>query len=134
MLPRQEQRHHSQRCWRWYESLHQQRGSGEPAMLAAITRQVAAEEARWRVDPLRIYVAGLSAGGAMALIMATAYPDLFAAAGVHSAPAYRSATHGGQALPAMAARTPVPPPAPGRRRRWRRCWSSRAPPTTWWPR
>jgi poly(hydroxyalkanoate) depolymerase family esterase len=112
VLPHQEQRHHSRRCWRWYESLHQQRGSGEPALLAAITRQVAAEEARWRVDPLRIYVAGLSAGGAMSLIMAAAYPDLFAAVGVHSAPAYRSATRGSQALPAMAARTPVPPPAP----------------------
>ncbi len=113
VLPRQERRHHSNRCWRWYESMHQQRGHGEPAVLAAITRQVAAEESRWRVDPLRSYVAGLSAGGAMALIMASAYPDLFAAAGVHSAPAYRSATHGGQALPAMAARTSVPPPAPG---------------------
>jgi poly(hydroxyalkanoate) depolymerase family esterase len=113
VLPRQERRHHNRRCWRWYESLHQLRGSGEPAMLAAITRQVAAEDARWRVDPLRIYVAGLSAGGAMALIMGAAYPDLFAAAGVHSAPAYRSAGYGGQALRAMAARTTVPPPAPG---------------------
>jgi poly(hydroxyalkanoate) depolymerase family esterase len=113
VLPRQESRHHTRRCWRWYESLHQLRGSGEPALLAAITRQVAAEESRWRVDPLRVYVAGLSAGGAMALIMAAVYPDLFAAAGVHSAPAYRSATHGGRALPAMAARTAVPPPAPG---------------------
>ena len=113
VLPRQEQRHHSRRCWRWYESLHQMRGSGEPALLAAITRHVAAEEDRWRVDPLRVYVAGLSAGGAMALIMAATYPDLFAAVGVHSAPAYRSATRGSLALPAMAARTPVPPPASG---------------------
>jgi poly(hydroxyalkanoate) depolymerase family esterase len=112
VLPQQEQRHHLKRCWRWYETLHQLRGSGEPAMLAAITRQVAAEDNRWRVDPLRIYVAGLSAGGAMALIMAAVYPDLFAAAGVHSAPAYRSATHGGLAMSAMAARTTVPPPAP----------------------
>jgi poly(hydroxyalkanoate) depolymerase family esterase len=113
VLPHQEPRHHSRRCWRWYESLHQMRGNGEPAVLAAITRQVAAEEARWRVDPLRIYVAGLSAGGAMALILAAAYPDLFAAAGVHSAPPYRAATHGGHALLAMAGRTAVPEPAPG---------------------
>ncbi len=112
VLPKQERRHHTQRCWRWYEALNQQRGSGEPAVLAAITRQAAAEESRWRVDPMRIYVAGLSAGGAMSLIMAATYPDLFAAAGVHSAPAYRSATHGAQALPAMAARTSVPPPGP----------------------
>ncbi len=113
VLPQQERRHHSQRCWRWYEALHQHRGSGEPAVLAAITRQVAAEETRWRVDPLRIYVAGLSAGGAMSLIMGATYPDLFAAVGVHSAPPYRSATNGARALPAMAARTTVPPPAPG---------------------
>lgn len=110
LLPHQERRHHPQRCWRWYQDAHQHRGAGEPAVLAAITRQVTAEEARWRIDPRRVYAAGLSAGGAMALTLAATYPDVFAAVGVHSAPAYRSATHGGQALPAMAARTSVPPP------------------------
>lgn len=113
VLPQQERRHHSQRCWRWYEPTHQRRGGGEPAVLAAVVGQVAAEEARWRVDPLRVYVAGLSAGGAMALTLAATYPDVFAAAGVHSAPAHRSATHGVHALSAMAARTAVPPPPGG---------------------
>jgi poly(hydroxyalkanoate) depolymerase family esterase len=110
VLPRQDARHHSQRCWRWYESAHQHRGSGEPAALAAVARQVAAEENRWRIDPLRVYVAGLSAGGGMALVLAAEYPDMFAAVGVHSGPAYRSAIHGGQALSAMGGRTLVPLP------------------------
>jgi poly(hydroxyalkanoate) depolymerase family esterase len=111
VVPHQEGRHHPQRCWRWYESRNQRRGAGEPAVLAAILRDVLAEPSRWRVEPGRVYVAGLSAGGAMALTLAATYPDLVAAAGVHSAPAYRSATGGGQVLMAMAARTPVPPPA-----------------------
>jgi poly(hydroxyalkanoate) depolymerase family esterase len=110
VLPHQESRHHPQRCWRWYEAAHQRRDAGEPAVLAAVLRQVIAEQARWRIDPRRVYVAGISAGGAMALTLATTYPDLVAAAGIHSAPAYRSAVHGGQAFAAMAARRP--PPAP----------------------
>jgi poly(hydroxyalkanoate) depolymerase family esterase len=113
VLPHQQSRHHPQRCWHWYETAHQRRGSGEPAIIAGIVAQVAAEETRWRVDLRRVYVAGLSAGGAMALTLAATYPDVFAAAGVHSAPAYRSSTGPAQALAAMAARTAVPPPEPG---------------------
>jgi poly(hydroxyalkanoate) depolymerase family esterase len=113
VLPHQQIRHHPQRCWRWYEAAHQQRGAGEPAVVAGIVAQVAAEELRWRVDQRRVYVAGLSAGGAMALTVAAAYPDVFAAVGVHSAPPYRSSTRLVQALAAMAARTEVPPPEPG---------------------
>jgi poly(hydroxyalkanoate) depolymerase family esterase len=113
VLPHQQSRHHPQRCWRWYEAAHQHRDAGEPAVLAGIVAQVGAEQVRWRVDPRRVYVAGLSAGGAMALTLAAVYPDVFAAAGVHSAPAYRSATGAGQALAAMAGRTAVPPPEPG---------------------
>lgn len=112
-LPHQEQRHHLQRCWRWYEIAHQHRGRGEPAALAAIVAQVVAEDVRWRIDPRRVYVAGLSAGGAMALTLAATYPDVFAAAGVHSAPAYRSATGAAGALPAMAGRTGAPAPIAG---------------------
>ena len=113
VLPRQESRHHPQRCWRWYEAAHQRRGAGEPAALVAIVGRVLDEESRWRGDPRRVYVAGLSAGGAMALTLAATYPDVFAAAGVHSAPAYRSAVRGSQAQAAMAGRTPLPRPAAG---------------------
>lgn len=106
--PRQEMRHQIQRCWRWYDSSHQRRDAGEPAILTGIVQEVLAEPEQWRVDPRRIYVAGLSAGGAMALILGTTYPDVFAAAGVHSATAYRSATQSFRALGAMAARGSTP--------------------------
>jgi poly(hydroxyalkanoate) depolymerase family esterase len=108
VAPRQEMQHQFQRCWRWYDAAHQRRDTGEPAILKGIVDEVLAEKIDWRIDRRRIYVAGLSAGGAMALILATTYPDVFAAAGVHSATAYRSATQSFSALGAMAARGSVP--------------------------
>ena len=81
LYPEQAQRANAQRCWNWFKPQHQRRGQGEPAVLEAMVRQVMAEQA---VDPDRVFVAGLSAGGAMADILGQCYPDTFAGVAVHS--------------------------------------------------
>jgi poly(hydroxyalkanoate) depolymerase family esterase len=86
------------RCWNWYHSTHHHRGGGEPALIAALTRHVAAGYA---VDHAHIFVAGLSSGAAMALILGRTYPELFTAVGSHSGLAHGSATDAHGALLAM---------------------------------
>lgn len=81
LYPEQLSKANQMRCWNWFDTSHQGRSCGEPAMLAALTRQIIA---RYPVDEARVYIAGLSAGGAMAAIVAAHYPELFAALGVHS--------------------------------------------------
>ena len=113
--PRQTRGYQAGGCWRWYESAHQSRGAGEPAILAGIAAEMTAERSRWRIDPSRVHAAGISAGGAMALVLAATYPDVFAAVGVHSAPAYQSANNGLRALAAMRGHGTVATPLPGAR-------------------
>jgi poly(hydroxyalkanoate) depolymerase family esterase len=98
LYPEQSAGAHWNKCWNWYDPTHHQRGEGEPALIAALTRQVAAGHA---VDGARISVAGLSSGAAMAVILGRTYPDLFNAVGCHSGLAHGSATDGFGAMLAM---------------------------------
>jgi esterase, PHB depolymerase family len=109
VYPEQTPSHNPQRCWNWFRPANQFRSQGEPAILAGIVHRVAAETATWRIDPSRMYVTGLSAGGAMAVVLAATYPEMFAAVGVHSAPPYRSASSPTNAILAMRGRTTAPP-------------------------
>lgn len=96
--PGQTRRSNVGSCWNWYKPINQRRGTGESAILASLARKLQRE---FGIGQPATFVAGLSAGGAMAAILVDVYPDVFAAAGIHSGLARGAARNTMSALTAM---------------------------------
>ncbi len=112
LYPEQSRKDHPRQCWRWFDPPHQARGAGEPAVITGMVGEVASH---YGIDRGRVYVAGLSAGGAMSAVMVAAYPDVFAAGSSSSGLEYlASTTTEADAWGAMARGGPDPAPIAAR--------------------
>lgn len=106
VYPQQSRGDNAQSCWNWFRRGDQRRDMGEPAILSGIARKVAAESG---APDGRVFVAGLSAGAAMAVILGETYPDVFSAVGAHSGLAYAAAKDVPSAFAAMAGKGDLKP-------------------------
>ena len=105
VYPEQSRLANLMKCWNWFHPKHQTRDAGEPSILAVVVLQVCSTH---NVDPDRVYVAGVSAGGAMAPILAATYPDLFAAVAVFAGAEFKAATNVSEGFSAMKRGGPDP--------------------------
>lgn len=98
LYPAQSESANQTRCWNWFNAAHQRRDQGEPSIIAGMTQDVIRS---YNIDARRAYIAGMSAGGAMAAIMAATYSDLYAAVGIHSGMPFGAAQNFFAAIAAM---------------------------------
>jgi poly(hydroxyalkanoate) depolymerase family esterase len=98
LYPAQSESANQTRCWNWFSAAHQRRDQGEPSIIAGMTQEVIRS---YNIDARRVYIAGMSAGGAMAAIMAATYSDLYAAVGIHSGVPFGAAQNFFAAIAAM---------------------------------
>ncbi len=101
VYPQQTSSYNQNLCWNWFLPANQVRGRGEPASIVGIVQSIQKNTAFWTIDTTRIYVAGLSAGAAMSVILGVTYPDVFAVIGVHSGLEYQAATNLNSGFKAM---------------------------------
>jgi poly(hydroxyalkanoate) depolymerase family esterase len=106
VYPAQPQTANMSKCWNWFKASNQRRDQGEPAIIAGLVRELLLT---YGLDHERVYVGGLSAGGAMAVILGRTYPELFAAVGVHSGLPYAAAHDLPSAFAAMHQSDPSDP-------------------------
>jgi len=90
VYPQQVRKNNSLYCWNWFDLANQSRDHGEPAVIIGIVQDILQNTAQWTIDTARIYVAGISAGAAMSVILGATYPDIFAAIGIHSGLEYQA--------------------------------------------
>ncbi|HLE61592.1 MAG TPA: PHB depolymerase family esterase [Pyrinomonadaceae bacterium] len=93
------------RCWNWFDSKHQTRDAGEPSLVAAVIQDV---RSSYNIDARRVYAIGISAGGAMAVVMGVTYPEMFAGLGVIAGVEFKAATTVQAGLAAMKSGGPDP--------------------------